>query len=350
VTSTGQIVVSTDNNTDIMLERFNANGSVDTTFGTGGQVSTPLAAGSSNENTLIQQPDGKLVLSGGTAESLLVLRYNASGSLDTTFGSGGVATSAVGAGAYAYGAALYSNGGTVNDGKIVVTGFTSPVGYPANREWLIERYNPNGTLDSTFGSGGEVITPNPGEVESVVVAADGKLVVQGWSGSVKDLARYNAEGNTDSTFGSGGVVPLPFGETGAPLGQRVAMQSNGDIVVVGCGGGPQETFAVARLLPSEPEIGSFTASPNPVTSGSSTTLTATNITDLNPGATVKQVAFYVQVNGTNTLLGYGTQSSPSVWTFSYMVSLAPGTYTLFAQAQDSDGVLGDLAPLTLTVQ
>ena len=62
------------------------------------------------------------------------------------------------------------------------------------------------------------------------------------------------------------------------------------------------------------------------------------------------MTFYVQVNGSNTLLGYGTQTSPGVWTFNYTVNLAPGTYTLFAQAEDSYGVFGDLAPLTLTVQ
>jgi hypothetical protein len=73
-------------------------------------------------------------------------------------------------------------------------------------------------------------------------------------------------------------------------------------------------------------------------SGSSLTLTASNITDSNPNSTITQVAFYVQVNGTNTLLGYGTQTSPGVWTFTFTVSLAPGTYTLYAQAEDNYGL------------
>ena len=83
--------------------------------------------------------------------------------------------------------------------------------------------------------------------------------------------------------------------------------------------------------------------------GSSTTLTVSNIQDANPNATITQVAFYVQINGTNTLLGYGTQTSPGVWNLTFTVNLAPGTYTLFAQAEDSYGVFGDPVPLTLQV-
>ena len=73
--------------------------------------------------------------------------------------------------------------------------------------------------------------------------------------------------------------------------------------------------------------------------------------DANPGVTITQVAFYyVNSSGSNVLLGYGTQSSPGVWTFTFTVNLAPGSYTLLAQATDSDGVLGDPFALTLTVQ
>ena len=87
-----------------------------------------------------------------------------------------------------------------------------------------------------------------------------------------------------------------------------------------------------------------------MTAGSSLTLTANNITDEIPSATITQVAFYVQINGTNTLLGYGTQSSTGVWTLTFTVNLAPGTYTLYAQAEDGYGIFGDLVALALTVQ
>ena len=96
---------------------------------------------------------------------------------------------------------------------------------------------------------------------------------------------------------------------------------------------------------------------NPVTSGNSTTLTVSNIIDTNPGATITQVAIYMDSNGDgmldsgDTLIGYATQTSPGVWTLAFTVSLAPGSYTLFAEATDSLGVLGaDSALLNLTVQ
>jgi hypothetical protein len=99
-----------------------------------------------------------------------------------------------------------------------------------------------------------------------------------------------------------------------------------------------------------PQIGAFAASANSATDGASLTLTASNITDANPAATTTQVAFYVQINGTNTLLGYGTQATTGVWSFSFTVNLAPGTDTLVAQAEDSFGVFGNLMTMTLTVQ
>jgi hypothetical protein len=100
-----------------------------------------------------------------------------------------------------------------------------------------------------------------------------------------------------------------------------------------------------------PQIGSFTASPNPVTAGSSLTLSASNISDGNPSATITQVSFYYfDSSGAKHVLGNGTQTSTGVWTLTVKVSLAPGTYTLDAQAEDSSGLFSDPAALTLTVQ
>ena len=116
-------------------------------------------------------------------------------------------------------------------------------------------------------------------------------------------------------------------------------------------------FLLARFMPSAAQIGSFTASPNPVTAGSDVTLTASSITDGNPGSSISQVAFYVDSNGdgflepgTDTLLGYGTRDSAGAWTFTFTVNWAAGDYTLFARARDSLGVFGEPISLTLTVQ
>jgi hypothetical protein len=143
----------------------------------------------------------------------------------------------------------------------------------------------------------------------------------------------------------------------------MATEPDGRIVLAGetqnsTGGA---AFAVARFLVAGPVIGSFTASSpnNPVTAGSSLTLTAGSITAANPGTTITQVAFYLDSNNdgtlepsTDRLLGTVKQSSSGVWTLtdSSAFGLTAGTYTLFAQAEDSDGVYGDPITLTLTVQ
>ncbi len=201
--------------------------------------------------------------------------------------------------------------------------------------------------------------PRGCELEGFNRATDGEIVA---AGSTFDAAGYRhftavrvgATGALDSGYGTGGWAIAPEIAYDGDDPQAMTLQPDGRLLVAG-GAKPIANsnitdVGLVRFLPSAPQVGSFLANPNPVTSGSSTTLTASNITDGNPGASVTQVAFYVQLNGTTTLLGYGTQTSPGVWTFTYTVSLAPGSYTLLAQAQDSDGVFGDPLALTLTVQ
>ena len=102
------------------------------------------------------------------------------------------------------------------------------------------------------------------------------------------------------------------------------------------------------------QIGSFTANPNPITAGSSLTLTASNISPpflYWAGVTIKQVTFYYfDSRGAQHVLGNGTQTSTGVWTLTVKANLTPGTYTLDAQAEDSDGLFGPAAELALTVQ
>jgi uncharacterized delta-60 repeat protein len=229
--------------------------------------------------------------------------------------------------------------------------------------FMVARYQGNGSLDPSFGSGGIAAQPSPFlsvVPSSLRLQSDGKIVVVGlrdYNPGDTDfvLLRLNgSDGSPDSTFGAGGWVRTDLAAPGAITDDQasaVAIGSDGKIVVAGFSNVKGTYgFALARYLPSEPEIGSFTANPNPVTSGSSLTLSASNITDGNTGSTITQVAFYVVINGTSTLLGYGTQTSPGVWTFTFTVNLAPGTYTLTAQAEDSYGVFGDPFATALTVQ
>jgi hypothetical protein len=112
----------------------------------------------------------------------------------------------------------------------------------------------------------------------------------------------------------------------------------------------RDDFLLAHYLPSASQIGSFRASPNPVTAGGNVTLSASNITLADPNSTITQVAFYYVDSTGAQQLGTGTQTSLGVSTFTFTVNLTPGSYTLFAQAEDSYGVFGDPLALTLTVQ
>jgi hypothetical protein len=96
-------------------------------------------------------------------------------------------------------------------------------------------------------------------------------------------------------------------------------------------------------------IGSFTASSNAVTAGSSLTLSASNI--VMPGASITQVSFYYfDSTGAQHVLGNGTQTRSGAWTLTVKANLAPGTYTLYAQAEDSSGLFSDPLASTLTVR
>jgi uncharacterized delta-60 repeat protein len=349
------------NHQEFALARYNANGTLDGTFGSGGKV-TLLVGTEGYANAVALQPDGKIVVAGtanGTLPEFAVARFNSNGTPDTTFGpdhSGAVLT-AVGVGTStgennAQGLAIQP------DGKIIAVGWADTnLQYDS---WALVRYNADGSADGSFGSGGTVFThlaagSGNDHAQAVALQADGKIVVAGVHnldnpGESIGLARYTTTGSLDTAFNGTGIVLTAVGTYS--LANAVAIEpSDGKIVVAGgTNSGSGYDFALARYLPSAPQIGSFTASAYTVTAGSNVTLTASNISDGNAGTTITQVAFYVQVDGTNTLLGYGTQTSPGVWTFTFTVNLAPGTYTLFAQASDSDGILGDLAALTLTVQ
>jgi hypothetical protein len=135
----------------------------------------------------------------------------------------------------------------------------------------------------------------------------------------------------------------------------MALEPDGRVIVAGyfhpSGNSNQADVTLCRFLPSAPQIGSFTASAYTVTAGSSVTLTASNITDENSGSSVAQVALYIMVNGNRVQLGYGTHNSDGSWSYVFdTTGYAAGTYTLYAQATDNYGALGNPVALTLTIQ
>src|SRR5581483_5691264 len=189
-------------------------GALDASFGRGGRVVTNFGGTGDMARSVVVQPDGKLVAAGTTnvsgATDFALARYNSDGRLDHSFGTGGkVVTDFAGS---------YDSVGAVTlqaDGKIVAGGW-SVVDSIAN--FALARYNSDGTLDAGFGTEGKVRTDFGGvssQVFSIALQPDGKIVVAGYAnvdgGADFALARYNSDGTVDTTFGSEGKVTTAFG-------------------------------------------------------------------------------------------------------------------------------------------
>jgi uncharacterized delta-60 repeat protein/uncharacterized repeat protein (TIGR01451 family) len=268
------------------LARYNTDGSLDTSFASGGIVATNFGFDSAFGGALAIQPDGKIVAAGRAGTDFLLARYNGDGSLDATFGSGGIVTTDFGGTVFdaAFGVALQSNGKIVAAGG-TFNGFVGP-----SADFALARYNPDGSLDASFGSGGQVTTDFGGfdVARSVALQADGKIVAaggtfNGFVGPSADfaLARYNPDGSLDASFGSGGKVTTDFG--GFDVARSVALQADGKIVAAGTGGAGSD-FALARYLGDA--VGADllitkSGAPNPVVSGNQLTYTLT-VTDNGP--------------------------------------------------------------------
>ena len=253
VQADGKIVAAGKSNNgtdgDFALVRYDADGSLDTGFGTGGKVTTAIGSGEDQAYEMAVQGDGKIVAAGvshnGSDEDFAVVRYNADGSLDTGFSSDGKVTTAVGSGEdIAFAVAVQA------DGKIVAAGSSNN---GSDEDFAVVRYNADGSLDTGFGTGGKVTTTigSAGEAaRSVAIQSDGKIVAAGASnnGSNTDFAvvRYNADGSLDTGFGTGGKVTTAVGSAG-DVAFAVAVQADGKIVAAGSSNnGSNWDFAVVR--------------------------------------------------------------------------------------------------------
>jgi uncharacterized delta-60 repeat protein len=194
-------------------------GRLDTTFGTGGKVTTFAPDQNNSVNGVAIQSDGKVVVAGDLQVKnsffmAALVRYNVNGSLDTSFGKGGTVIThfPVGIASSSFGVAIQP------DGKIVTGGQVYPVGFGA------ARYNSNGSIDSSFGNGGTAVTTlATAENGALTLQADGKILVAGNN----SIVRFNADGSLDSAFGNSGLAIL------AETARGIALQSDGRILVTG---------------------------------------------------------------------------------------------------------------------
>ena len=229
---------------------WKASGSLDDSFGSGGKVITPVGSSNDLRNAMALQNDGKILVAGcslGSNQDFAVVRYNPDGTLDTGFGNGGNVITPVGSSNdRGYALALQ------NDGKILVAGYSYN---GSNPDFAVVRYNPDGTLDTGFGSGGKVITPVGSSDDfgyAMALQNDGKILVAGhiikshWDFAV---VRYNPGGTLDTGFGSGGKVITPVGSSD-DKGHAIVVQNDGKILVAGySSNGSNYDFAVIRLWP-----------------------------------------------------------------------------------------------------
>ncbi|MDB5293475.1 MAG: conserved repeat domain protein, partial [Phycisphaerales bacterium] len=212
--------------TQAVLERLNADGSLDTAFGTGGRVVTP-ATGNNAWYAITLQGANHVVLAGTHNGDFALARFDFSGNLDPTFGAGGITFTDFGSASdTAYGVALAPSG------QIVAVG-------TSNNRFAFARFDANGHLDTSFGQGGRQLFDTGTAMQmlgGVTVQNDGRVVAAGASGSNVDVVRLTANGEPDSTFSVDGVVTVPglaMGQVAGGQGytESVALQSDGKILI-----------------------------------------------------------------------------------------------------------------------
>jgi uncharacterized delta-60 repeat protein len=325
-------VVSTSG--DFFLVRYEPDGSLDRTFGIDGKVTTDWSGGLDLAQALAILSDGRIVAAGVACISDTrqpcygaLARYNKDGLLDTTFGFGSKVTTDILEISRLNALAVQS------DGRIIAAGSSGSSG--SSVDFGLVRYNDNGSLDTTFGSGGKVTTafgPWRASIWAVSLQPDGKIVAGGvtqsaeYKGSTFALARYNRDGSLDTSFGIGGKVRTDLPPGREAYLRSLGIQRDGKIVAVGEGGWTDDygsVFYLARynttglLLVSDVK---FDQSSIGLTGSFSATLSGTNLTDRtyfdvrfrSPGSDRDQVSLNWQ-QGTSARHNISAGTTPGTW-------------------------------------
>lgn len=237
VAADGKIVVvghtftGGSNGFDMAVVRYLSNGMLDASFGVGGKVVYHAGSGWDEANAVAVQSDGKIIVAGAAQGDSVVVRFNADGTLDNSFAGIGRAVVSLG-----WGFDRATDVSLLNDGRIVLAAAT-------DFDFAAARLLADGTLDTTFGTGGKVVTSigsSLDRAESLAVQADGKLLVAGWtqrSITSYDFAvvRYLANGTLDSSWSGDGIATADVGALSAsPLG--VAIDDQARVIVAGHSG------------------------------------------------------------------------------------------------------------------
>ena len=271
IQSNGKILVVGDDSNDFKVVRYNTDGSLDTSFDSDGKVTTDINGGFDDGQSVAIQSDGKIVVAGmgrvGLNENFAVVRYNTDGSLDTTFDTDGKATTDIGTSTRDKANAVVIQ----SDGKIIAAG-------TSNNDFAIARYTATGALDTTFDTDGkattDIGTSTTDTANAVAIQSDGKIIAAGTSNNDFAVARYTSTGALDTSLDTDGKVTTDIGTGTFDAGNAMAIQGDSKIVVAGqsSASGPP-SFAVARY-----EVADISTSSSSSSSSTSTTVAATTTT------------------------------------------------------------------------
>lgn len=224
----------------VTLLTYSQPGSIDASFGNGGKVLTNVDQTRNVTNSVLVQPDGKIVVVGyctpvDYSGYFTLVRYNPDGSVDNDFGLNGIVTTIIhGDEDIAFSGALQA------DGKIIAAGYTWT---GTDYDFAMIRFNTDGTRDLSFGTSGIVTTDfNSGHdtANQIVIEPDGDIVLVGYTGNSgfneidMAFARYHSDGELDQTFGGDGMVVIPVSGPGLwDVARTAVLQADGKLLVAG---------------------------------------------------------------------------------------------------------------------
>jgi uncharacterized delta-60 repeat protein len=240
---------------NFVLLRLNADGTLDTSFGTAGWISLDFSGGADVANAVALQADGKIILAGtadqgaaSTQTDFALARFNSDGTPDSSFGTAGKQTTDFG------NSPDFAEALTIQaaDRKILIAGHSAT---GANTDFALARYNTDGSLDTTFGASGRVIQDFSGSHDyaySLAIQGDGKILAAGYTvAATRDFAilRLTSTGELDTQFGIHGKTQVDF-SGGDDLADSITVQADGKIILAGwTATATGDDFAMVRLNP-----------------------------------------------------------------------------------------------------
>lgn len=293
----GKILVAGESNFRPFIAQLTSDGALDASFSGDGKV-VITSSPDCNVNGMVLQQDGKILLAGGFTVGVYfeacVWRVDDQGSLDPSFGgTGRVLTDLPGI------AERYYAITAQNDGRIIAAGSISSSLY--DNGFAVARYNTDGTLDLTFSGDGIFTHDAGGQSEAfydVAVQPDGRVVAAGFSGAYASFTvlRFNADGSTDTSFDGDGAAHCSLGSSGTA--RAMALQPDGRILLAGIrNAGNTGQFAVARFTTNGAVDASF----------NSTGYVYTNIPGPNYGGELHDMV--IDPSGRIVVLGIGSPSN-----------------------------------------